>query len=122
MEEIAISDILYDAAKKGGGLYYENAGVVWSVTIGTDSRKAVLTKQPRIVLMRNTSYDLNVLTKRETEIIKLIIDGNTYRYISRTLRICEGTVKKTVHNAYKKLGISSRVELMSPTVTELKAD
>lgn len=120
MAEIEISDILYDAAKSGRGLYYENEGVVWSVTIDSGSRTAVLLEQPSIMLMRNTSYDLNVLSKRESEIIKLIIDGNTYRYISRTLHICEGTVKKTAHNAYKKLGISSRVELMSPTVTELK--
>lgn len=120
MEEIKISDMLYDAVKSGRGLYYENEGIVWSVTIATGSKTAVLLEQPSIMLMRNTSYDLNVLTKRENEIIKLIIEGNTYRYISRALRICEGTVKKTAHNAYKKLGISSRVELMSPTVTELK--
>ena len=120
MEEIEISDILYDAAKKGRGLYYENEGVVWSVTINSGSKTAVLLEQPSILLMRNTSYDLNVLTKRENEIIKLIIDGYTYRYISKALHISEGTVKKTAHNSYKKLGISSRMELMSPTVAEIK--
>ena len=52
------------------------------------------------------------LTPREREILTFVIDGSTNRYISSVLQISEGTVKKTVFNAYKKIGINSRVDLI----------
>lgn len=54
---------------------------------------------------------LNKLTKRECEITLLVLEGNTNRFISAKLLISEGTVKKIIHNVYKKLNITSRVEL-----------
>lgn len=54
----------------------------------------------------------NGITNREREVIGLAADGCTNRYIAHKLIITEGTVKKTLHNAYKKLGIKSRVELI----------
>lgn len=52
------------------------------------------------------------ITIREQEIINLAATGCTNRYIAHKLLISEGTVKKTLHNAYKKLGIGSRMELI----------
>lgn len=52
------------------------------------------------------------ITHREQEIVGLAANGCTNRYIAHKLLITEGTVKKTLHNAYKKLGINSRVELV----------
>lgn len=54
---------------------------------------------------------LEAVTNREREIILMVLEGNTNKYISVKLSITEGTVKKTLHNAYRKLGISSRIEL-----------
>lgn len=52
------------------------------------------------------------ITNREQEIVSLVARGFTNRYIAHKLIISEGTVKKTLHNAYKKLGIGSRMELI----------
>lgn len=52
------------------------------------------------------------LTKREKEILTYVADGLTNRYIANKLNITEGTVKKTIYNSYKKLGICSRIELI----------
>lgn len=51
------------------------------------------------------------LTKREREILSYVADGYTNKYISSQLNIAEGTVKRIVSNGYKKLDISSRIEL-----------
>lgn len=53
------------------------------------------------------------ITKREKEIVNLVSSGYTNKYIAHKLTISEGTVKKTLHNAYKKLGVSSRTELVN---------
>lgn len=55
---------------------------------------------------------IQCLTKREREIAGMVLEGDTNRYISSKLMISEGTVKKTIHNTYRKLGVSSRIELV----------
>ncbi|MCQ4022966.1 MULTISPECIES: response regulator transcription factor [unclassified Ruminococcus] len=55
---------------------------------------------------------LKGITDREQQIVDLAASGCTNRYIAHKLMITEGTVKKTLHNAYKKLGINSRMELI----------
>ena len=56
---------------------------------------------------------LNVkLTKREEEILSLASNGYTNKYIAYLLGVTEGTVKKIISNGYRKLGISSRPELV----------
>lgn len=60
----------------------------------------------------NTEEETNGITGREQEIVNLAANGCTNRYIAHKLIITEGTVKKTLHNAYKKLGIKSRMELI----------
>lgn len=52
------------------------------------------------------------LTSREKEVLTFVANGVTNRYIANKLNVTEGTIKKTVYNAYKKLGIGSRVELV----------
>lgn len=52
------------------------------------------------------------LTKREEEIVSLVVQGQKNDYIASILGITTGTVKKILSNVYKKYSISSRVELM----------
>lgn len=51
------------------------------------------------------------LTPREQETLSLASQGYPNRYIARRMEISEGTVKKLLYNVYRKLGVSSRVEL-----------
>lgn len=55
---------------------------------------------------------LEPLTKREKEVALKLIAGDTIKYISYSLGIAEGTVKKTIHNIYRKTGVNSRVDLI----------
>ena len=52
------------------------------------------------------------ISKRELEILKLILDGNSNREIKTKLFISYHTVKNHVYNIFQKLGVKSRYELM----------
>mgnify|MGYP002640476061 CR=1 FL=1 len=52
------------------------------------------------------------ISKRELEILKLILDGNSNREIKTKLFISYHTVKNHVYNLFQKLGVKSRYELM----------
>lgn len=53
------------------------------------------------------------LTKREIEIVQLIAKGRSRGYIASSLVISENTVKGHTRNAYSKLGIHSKQELLT---------
>ncbi|MEV3854381.1 LuxR C-terminal-related transcriptional regulator [Streptomyces sp. NPDC050095] len=56
---------------------------------------------------------LDLLTLRERQILEAVRDGLTNRLIGRRLEISEATVKRHLHNAYRKLGASSRVQALN---------
>ncbi|MEP7166256.1 MAG: response regulator transcription factor [Ferruginibacter sp.] len=59
----------------------------------------------------NTSLD--VLTKREKEILEMLSKGLVYKEISDQLNISSETVRKHVYNVYAKLHVSNRVEAVN---------
>jgi len=61
----------------------------------------------RVVGPRTT----NLLTRRESQVVRLVAEGLTNREISRKLSLSEHTVKNYLFKAYDKLGVSTRVEL-----------
>ena len=54
---------------------------------------------------------VEVLSKRETEIVKMVAAGLRNKEIAMKLNIGEGTVKTHLHTIYEKLGVHGRVEL-----------
>ncbi len=52
-----------------------------------------------------------ILTPRETEVMRHVASGMTNQEIANKLIVTEGTVKIHVHNIYRKLGFSNRVDL-----------
>lgn len=52
------------------------------------------------------------ITARESEIVRLLIEGRTNEEIAARLFISDHTVKNHVHNVYRKLGIRNRVQLI----------
>jgi DNA-binding CsgD family transcriptional regulator len=60
------------------------------------------------------SYDrLANLTRRERDVVLMAASGKNSRQICKELGTSAVTVRKQLHNAYKKLGINSRFELMA---------
>jgi DNA-binding NarL/FixJ family response regulator len=53
-----------------------------------------------------------LLTKREAEVVRLVVDGHTNREVSQKLGLTEHTVSNYLFRIYEKLGISGRVELV----------
>jgi len=52
------------------------------------------------------------MSKRETEVCKLLLEGYTLRQVSGILSISYSTVNTYCTSAYRKLGINSRTELL----------
>jgi LuxR family maltose regulon positive regulatory protein len=48
------------------------------------------------------------LTKREREVLELVVEGKTNREIAAVLYIAEVTVSKNITSIYRKLGVTGR--------------
>lgn len=55
---------------------------------------------------------LESLTRREREILELLLDAWENREIAEHLGLSDQTVKNHVHSLYEKLGVSNRVQLI----------
>ena len=53
------------------------------------------------------------LTPREGEIVLYLGRGHSYAYIANALTVSENTVRTHVRNIYRKLGVTSREELLA---------
>lgn len=62
---------------------------------------------------RMQTFGTGVLSPREAEIVRLILQGHSTPSAAAYLGIAQGTVKVHRHHAYAKLGISSQAELFS---------
>ncbi|AOE85961.1 response regulator transcription factor [Pseudomonas sp. TCU-HL1] len=65
-------------------------------------------------------FGRGVLTVRECEVARLLLEGHSNLSISQQLRIMPGTVKVHRRNLYEKLEIGSQSELLALFVRELK--
>jgi DNA-binding NarL/FixJ family response regulator len=59
------------------------------------------------------SNDLEVLSKRENEILEMLSKGLLYKEIADALFISPETVRKHVYHIYEKLHVSNRVEAVN---------
>lgn len=62
---------------------------------------------------------VNLLTKRETQVLQLLASGATNAEISSTLFISPHTVKTHVYNILKKLGVQNRLQAALWAATNL---
>lgn len=60
------------------------------------------------------------LTPRERDIVDLVVRGMRNRQIAERLNLTEGTVKVYLHGIYQKMGVTSRMELVT-RIRELTA-
>lgn len=60
--------------------------------------------------MSEQSPNIEELSERELEVLKLVASGRSNRQIAGELYLALGTVKTHIHNIYGKLGVSSRTQ------------
>lgn len=72
---------------------------------------------PRVALKLAEGMEDSELTKRELEILQLLVQGKTNQGIGTTLSITEGTVKFHINHILSKLGVSDRT---AAVITALK--
>ena len=60
----------------------------------------------------NSKKDMEELTEREKDILRLVAKGLNNREIARALYISEGTVKNYISGIYDKTGINDRSKIM----------
>lgn len=58
------------------------------------------------------------LTKREREVLKLVVEGKTNREIAGILFIAEITVSKNITSIYRKLGVTSRPSAVKKAIEQ----
>lgn len=59
-----------------------------------------------------TPDDYN-LSERETQLLQVLVEGNSYQRIADNMFISHGTVRKHIENIYNKLHIHSKVEAVN---------
>jgi DNA-binding CsgD family transcriptional regulator len=74
--------------------------------------KDLLSKKFSQLHFISTQYNL---TRRESEVLRLIVDNLTNGEISERLYISINTLKKHIVNIYGKLGVSNRIQLLKLT-------
>ena len=61
----------------------------------------------------NINFESNILTEREIEVLVCLSNGLFYKEIAKKLFISIETVKKHIHNIYKKLNVKNKVEAIN---------
>lgn len=84
-------------------------GVYWAHGRRIEHLAGVLAELKQQV--RQESTDRFHLTRRELEVVALIVKGLSNRDIAQQLKLSEETVKRHLSNTFEKLGISTRLEL-----------
>lgn len=67
------------------------------------------------------SNGLNLLSKREMDVVRSLAEGLTNREIAQRLGLSQHTIKNYLFRVYDKLGVSSRLELLFMTLTRAGA-
>jgi DNA-binding NarL/FixJ family response regulator len=117
---VALTSVLEDASV-GGAVKAGAIGYLLKNTGSEELRRAIkaaaegqvqLAPEATARLMREIGapQDLEVLTDRETDVLKLVAQGMANKQIARELFIGEKTVKTHVSNILMKLGVNSRTQ------------
>jgi DNA-binding NarL/FixJ family response regulator len=64
------------------------------------------------------AHGLNLLSKREMEVVRSVAQGLSNREIAERLHLSQHTIKNCLFRIFDKLGVSSRVELLFMTLSQ----
>jgi len=91
-------------------------GQIWAESADVALVIEALASAPR---MRLPSADgLNLLSKRECEVVQCLVQGFTNREIAERMGLSPHTVKNYLFRVFDKLGVSNRTELLFMTLNQ----
>jgi two-component system nitrate/nitrite response regulator NarL len=90
-------------------------GQIWASSEELGFVLAALTHSPQLRSLENRR--LSLLSKRERDVVRCLVEGLTNRQIAETLGISQHTVKNYMFKIFEKLGMSNRVELVFHVLT-----
>jgi NarL family two-component system response regulator LiaR len=119
-EVLALTSVLEDAsvvgAVRAGAIGYllkdTQADALCQAIKAAAAGQVQLTPKAAARLMQavSTPESPEALTERETEVLRLLAQGQSNKQIARNLHIAEKTVKTHVSNILSKLGVQSRTQ------------
>src|SRR5262249_12004405 len=85
-------------------------GQIW---VGNDDIEHLVRALDHVKPRPVTSPDGSMLlTRREEEVVRLVVDGMKNREIAHRLQVTEHSVRNYLYRIFEKLGVSTRVELI----------
>jgi DNA-binding NarL/FixJ family response regulator len=91
-------------------------GQIWANTREMSLAIEALANAPTIRAVN--AAGLNLLSKRQLEVVHLLVQGLNNTEIARQLQLSKHTVKNHVFHIFDKLGVSSRIELVHRTLSQ----
>ncbi|MEM9819717.1 MAG: response regulator transcription factor [Bacteroidota bacterium] len=91
---------------------YEFNGIPMSPAIARKAMNMLVGRERRQNSPQSSIDQATDLSKREIEILKLLVNGQKYKQIAEALYISPLTVKKHVSNIYDKLHVSNRAQVI----------
>ena len=90
-------------------------GEIWANTRQVNVAISALADSPTVRAVN--AEGMNLLSARELEVVCCLAEGLTNREIGERLKLSQHTIKNYLFRVFNKLGVSSRVELLSMTLT-----
>lgn len=91
-------------------------GQIWASNQDLEFVLEALARLKPVQLFKSNGMDL--LTRREGEVVQLVIEGMKNGEIAAALHVREHTVRNYLYRIFEKLGVSSRVELVLYAISE----
>jgi len=89
-------------------------GQIWA---NSEQLQFVLEALAQVAPLHLVNFEgVGLLTKREEEVVRQVVEGLSNREIAEHLKLSEHTVKNYLFHIFEKLGVSSRVELVTYAV------
>lgn len=103
------------AALRSGARGYIHAGmqpeqITRAISVATRGEIVAPRRLLEYLITNEDVVELNILSARQREILKLVKDGLSNAQIAKRLFVTESTVKQHLRSAYKALGVSNRLE------------
>lgn len=99
-----------------------NNGQIWisNEELGWLLLALELSRQQAASISVTDARGVNLLSKREEDVVRLLMEGLPNREIAAALKLSEHTIKNYLFRIFDKLGVSNRMELMLYAMRSLK--